>query len=54
MSNENNRQTGAVPAGNGAKDGLKGYTSSQVNIQHGSFIYSYDEKGQQLSAIPAS
>ncbi len=52
--NENNKQTGAVPAGNGAKDGLKGYTSSRVNIQHGSFIYSYDEKCQPLSAIPAS
>lgn len=30
-------------------DGLKGYTSTTVNIQRGSWIYSYNEKGRQLS-----
>jgi hypothetical protein len=44
---------GAIPAGNGPNDGLKGYTSSQVNVQHGSFIYSYNEKCQQIGAVSA-
>jgi len=32
-------------AGSGPNDGLKGYTSSSVNIQRGAFIYTYNEKG---------
>lgn len=47
------RQLGAVSAGSGAKDGLRGYTSTTVNIQRGSMIYTYNEKGRQLSATPA-
>jgi hypothetical protein len=47
------RLTCSLPAGNGPKDGLKGYTSSTVNIQRGSFIYSYDEKGRQKGSTPA-
>jgi hypothetical protein len=50
---ERGRQLGAISAGNGAKDGLKGYTSSTVNVQRGSVIYTYDEKGRQLSATSA-
>ena len=49
---ENNRQTGSVPAGSGPNDGLKGYTSSQVNVQRGSYIYSHDERGRQIGSKP--
>jgi len=50
---EKGRQIGSVPAGNGPKDGLKGYTSSTVNVQRGSMIYTYDEKGRQTGSTPA-
>lgn len=35
--NEKNQQIFIQPAGNGPNDGLKGYTSSTVNIQRGSW-----------------
>jgi hypothetical protein len=50
---ENNRQIFTQPAGNGPDDGLKGYTSSRVNIKRGSFIYSYDDQGRQAGTTPA-
>lgn len=50
---ENNFQIGSIPSGNGKDDGLKGYTSSRVNVQRGSLIYSYNEKGQQVGSVPA-
>ena len=50
---ENNRQTANVYAGNNTNDGLKGYTSSQVNVRRGDFIYSHDERGKQISVVPA-
>ena len=50
---ENNRQIFTVPAGNGGKDGLTGYTNSRVNVRRGSFIYSYDQTGRQVAAVPA-
>ena len=50
---EKGRQAAAVSAGSGPNDGLKGYTSSRVNVQRGSFIYSYDEKGRQVGATSA-
>lgn len=45
--NEKNQQIFTQSAGSGTNDGLKGYTSSSVNIQRGGFIYTYNEKGQQ-------
>ncbi|NLD98611.1 MAG: hypothetical protein GX640_01945 [Fibrobacter sp.] len=39
--NEKGVQTGSASAGNGPNDGLKGYTSSTVNIRRGNFIYSH-------------
>ncbi len=38
---KNNRQINSVPAGNGPNDALKGYTSTRINVQRGSIIYSY-------------
>lgn len=46
-------QTAAIGAGSNPGDGLKGYTSSTVNIQNGPFIYTYDENGQQINAVSA-
>lgn len=51
---EKGHQLFAQSAGNAAKgDGLRGYTSSVVNIQRGALIYTYDERGRQVSATPA-
>ncbi|MCP1913391.1 hypothetical protein J2R96_005871 [Bradyrhizobium elkanii] len=50
---EKGRQIGSVSAGSGKDDGLKGYTSTTVNIRRGSFIYTHDEKGRQISSTPA-
>lgn len=47
------RQLTALSAGTGPKDGLRGYTSGTVNIQRGPMIYTYDERGRQLSATSA-
>src|SRR6266480_5100117 len=46
-------KTGTAPAGTGGEDGLKGYTSSTVNVRRGAFVYSHDEKGRQISATSA-
>jgi hypothetical protein len=50
---EKGHQSGSVSAGSGDEDGLKGYTSSTVNVRRGSFIYTYDEKGHQISSTSA-
>ncbi|MDN7845789.1 hypothetical protein QZM05_22615 [Burkholderia multivorans] len=50
---EKGKQLYAKPAGSGANDGLKGYTSGTVNIRRGSYIYTFDEKGTQKSSTPA-
>ncbi len=50
---EKGPQIASVPSGSGPKDGLKGYTSSTVNVRRGSWIYTYDEKGRQISVTPA-
>lgn len=52
--NEKGLQICTVPAGSGQNDGLKGYTSSTLNVQRGGTIYTYDEKGMQISTTPAS
>ena len=38
-----------APAGTGAQDGLKGYTSATVNVRNGNYIISYDAKGSRVS-----
>jgi hypothetical protein len=50
---EKGRLLGAVSSGNGPDDGLKGYTSTTVNVRRGNVIYTYNEKGRQISATPA-
>lgn len=50
---EKGRQLCSLSAGGGKDDGLKGYTSTTVNIRRGSWIYTYDEKGRQLSSTQA-
>jgi hypothetical protein len=50
---ERGSQTGMVSAGTGPEDGLKGYTSSTVNVRRGNYIFSYDERGGQISMTSA-
>lgn len=51
---ENNRPIFNLPAGGvGPQYGLAGYTSSRVNVRHGSAISSYDEKGRLVGNMPA-
>jgi hypothetical protein len=40
-------------AGNGPDDGLKGYTSTTVNVRLGAVIYTYNAEGRQLSSTLA-
>lgn len=40
----------SIQTGNGPNDGLKGYTSTTVNIQNGVYIYTYDEKGSRIKS----
>lgn len=51
---EENRLIFTALAGNRPNDGLKGYTSSRVNVQRDGLIYSYDEKGRQVGTTPAN
>lgn len=50
---EKGRQTAVVSTGSGRDDGLKGYTSSRVNVRRGPYIVSYDERGRQVGTAPA-
>lgn len=51
---ESGTQTGLVVVhGRGSDDGLKGYTSSSVNVLSDGAIYSYDERGIQTRVVPA-
>lgn len=50
---EKGHATASVPAGGEPKDGLKGYTSSTVNVRRGDFIYSHDEHGRAIGSTPA-
>ena len=43
--NEKSQTLFTKTVGNGPNDGVKGYTSSFVNIQMGRVIYTYNEKG---------
>lgn len=43
---EKGRQIFTVPRGNQPADGLKGYTSTTVNVRRGSVIYTHNEKGR--------
>src|SRR6266446_5865868 len=42
-------KTATVPAGTGGEDGLKGYTSSTVDVRRGAFVYSHEEADQTIS-----
>lgn len=51
--NEKGQQLFIQNAGHGPNDGLKGYTSHNVNIQRDGLIFSYNDKGQQIGVMPA-
>jgi hypothetical protein len=50
---EKGKKLAAIDAGNRKDDGLKGYTSTIMNIRRGNWIYTYDEKGQKLNSTAA-
>jgi hypothetical protein len=50
---EKNKQLFAKPFNSKNGDKLMGYTNSTVNIKKGNLVYTYDEKGKQISARPA-
>lgn len=45
---EKGNQISSIAVGSGPNDGLKGYTSTTVNVQKGVFILTHDEKGQVI------
>ncbi|MBA8835219.1 hypothetical protein ACCT15_34350 [Rhizobium ruizarguesonis] len=45
---ERGRNICQLPAGNGPKDGLVGFTGSTVSIRRGNNIYTYDEHGRNM------
>ena len=45
VCNEKGRHLYLQPVGSGPQDGLVGYTSGTVDIRHGSYIDTFDEKG---------
>lgn len=50
---EAGNQSGIVPlTGQGQNDGLKGYTSSSVNVLRDGTVYTYDQFGVQISFVP--
>jgi hypothetical protein len=50
---ENRRELFTKPKGIQPGDGLKGYTSTRVSIKNGFLIYTYDDKGRQVSSTSA-
>jgi hypothetical protein len=50
---EKGYQPSTLFAGNGLEDGLKGYTSTTVNVRLGAVIYTYNAEGRQLSSTLA-
>ena len=53
VHDEKGYQLGTLFAGNGPDDGLKGYTSTTVNVRLGAVIYTYNAEGRQLSSTLA-
>lgn len=53
VTNDKGVRIQTIPCGNGPNDGVTGYTSSTVSVRKGDFIYTYNEKGQQISAVSA-
>lgn len=50
---ENGNEIWSKGIGEGKDDGLKGYTSSTVNIRIGSNIFTYDERGNEKHNVSA-
>lgn len=50
---EHGHNIASINASDKPGEGLKGYTSSTVNVQRGGTIYTYDEKGHMTGAVNA-
>ena len=48
VKDERGRDLCQIPAGNGPKDGLVGYTGSTISIRRGNNVYTYNERGRNL------
>ena len=48
VRDERGRDLYQIPAGNGPKDGLVGYTGSTVSIRRGNSVFTFDERGRNL------
>lgn len=48
---EKGNQISSIAVGSGPNDGLRGYTSSTVNVQRGSLILMHDERGQVIRSV---
>ena len=53
LYDEKGRQVVSIPCGTQEGNGLKGYTSTTVNVQRGGYIYTYNERGVRIAARPA-
>ena len=47
---EKGRQLASILIGSQPGDGLKGYTSTTVNVQKGSYINTYNEHGTKIGS----
>jgi hypothetical protein len=47
------RQIAVIPVGNRPGDGLRGYTSSTINVQRDAYIYTYNERGSKIGSKAA-
>ena len=50
---EKGRQVASIPCGTESGNGLKGYSSTTVNVQRGGYIYTYNERGVKIASRPA-
>jgi DNA-binding beta-propeller fold protein YncE len=51
--NEKGHVTAIIAIGNGARDGLIGYTPSSVSLRRGGNVYVYNERGTTIRILPA-
>lgn len=50
---EKRHQVASIPCGSQEGSGLKGYSSTTVNVRRGGYIYTYNERGIRIAARPA-
>ena len=51
VTNDKGVRIQTIACGNGPNDGVTGYTSTTVSVRKGDYVYTYNEKGQQINAV---